>query len=134
MAKKHFPNGITEFDESAFDELFKREDETDEAIDNAYKAYYEAKDARDRAKVTALVEQLKQLKAERKQVEKDLKEATDKNSVYHRVAKPYLDAKKLLAQAENYSHYDDIAAQYDAALQRRQTAEADIPSPEPVKP
>lgn len=121
VARKHFPNGITEFDESAFDELFRREDETDEAIDNAYKAYYEAKDARDRAKVTALVEQLKQLKAERKQIEKDLKEATDKNSVYHRVAKPYLDAKKLLAQAENYSRYDDIAAQYEAALERAQS-------------
>ncbi len=124
VAKKHFPNGITEFDSSAFDELFRREDEADEQIDAAYKAYYEAKDAKDRAAVLTITEQLRRLKAERKQIEKDLKEATDKNSVYHRVAKPYLDAKKLLAQAENYSHYDDIAAQYDAALQRRQAAEA----------
>ncbi len=122
VAKKHFPNGITEFDSSAFDELFRREDEADEQIDAAYKAYYEAKDAKDRAAVTALVERIKQLKETRKQVEKDLKEATDKNSVYHRVAKPYLDAKKLLTQAENYSRYDNIAAQYEAALQRRQAA------------
>ena len=126
VAKKHFPNGIEEFDSSEFDELFRREDEADEQIDAAYKAYYEAKDAGDRAKVTALVEQLKQLKEQRKLIERDIKTATDKNSVYHRVAKPYLDAKKLLSQAENYSRYDDIAAQYEAALQRKQAEEASV--------
>ncbi|MBQ9553163.1 MAG: MFS transporter [Clostridia bacterium] len=126
VAKKHFPNGIEEFDSSEFDELFRREDETDEAIDNAYKAYYEAKDARDRDKVIGLTEQLKQLKEQRKLIERDIKTATDKNSVYHRVAKPYLDAKKLLTQSENYSRYDDIAAQYEAALQRKQAEEASV--------
>ena len=124
VAKKHFPNGIEEFDESAFDELFRQEDENDEQTDAAYKAYYAAKDARDRTEAAALTQQIRQLKEQHKQIEQAIKEATDKNSIYHRVAKPYLDAKKLLTQAENYSHYDEIAAQYEAALQRRQAEEA----------
>ncbi len=35
--------------------------------------------------------------------------------IYARCAKPYIDAQKLLVQQENYSHFDDIDALYDAA-------------------
>ncbi len=123
IARRHFPNGIEKFDETKFDKLFRQEDENDEQLDNTYKAYYEAKDAGDRAAVLDLMEKLKELKAKRKSIDRAIKEATDKNSVYHRAAKPFLDAEKLLTQAENYKRYDLIAAQYGDALRRKQAAE-----------
>ena len=39
----------------------------------------------------------------------------DKHAKFNRAAKPYVDAKKLLTQQENFSHFDEIAAQYDVA-------------------
>ena len=58
------------------------------------------------------------LKAERKEIEALIKKATDENSHYNRLAKPYIDAGKLIVQAENYKHYEDIKAMYDDAKAR----------------
>lgn len=37
-----------------------------------------------------------------------------KASVYSRVIKPYTDAKNLIEQAENYTHYEELEALYEA--------------------
>ena len=58
------------------------------------------------------------VKVERAKVRTKIKEATNANSLYHRAAKPWLDAKKLLIQEENYKHYDEIAAMYEEAKAR----------------
>ena len=63
------------------------------------------------------------LKAEKKKIDEEIKKATDENSIYNRLAKPYIDAKKLIAQAENYQHYEDIKAMYDEAKERSEEAE-----------
>ena len=55
-------------------------------------------------------------------IDKEIKKATDENSAYNRLAKPYMDAKKLLIQAENYQHYEDIKAMYDEAKLRAEEA------------
>lgn len=36
--------------------------------------------------------------------------------------KPYIDARNLILQYENYQHYDEIAAQYDVAKSRAEEA------------
>lgn len=36
--------------------------------------------------------------------------------------KPYIDARNLILQYENYQHYDKIAAQYDVAKSRAEEA------------
>ena len=41
----------------------------------------------------------------------------------HRAAKPYVESKKLLNQQENFSHFDEIAAQYDIAKENVAIAE-----------
>ena len=41
---------------------------------------------------------------------------------FNRAAKPYLDARKLLTQAENYTHYDEISETYDIAKVRHEEA------------
>lgn len=39
-----------------------------------------------------------------------------KASVYARIIKPYTDAKNLIEQAENYTHYEELEARYAAIL------------------
>ena len=48
----------------------------------------------------------------------------DKHAQFNRAAKPYVDAKKLLAQNENFKHFDEIAALYDTAKENVAIAEA----------
>lgn len=62
------------------------------------------------------------MRKEKQQIDEEIKAATDKNSYYNRLAKPYIDAKKLLTQAENYQHYEDIKAMYDEAKLRYEEA------------
>ena len=66
---------------------------------------------------------IKSLKAQAKEIDKAIKKATDDSSVYNRAAKPYLDAKKLITMAENYTHYDEIDAMYDEAKLRYEVSE-----------
>lgn len=114
--KKYFPNGIEEFDATIFETLFKSEDENELAIHEALKAMKEAKEHK--ADTTELKKIVKELQFNREKIKEEIKEATNKNSIYYRSAKPYLDAKKLLTQKDNYEHLDDIIALYDDAKAR----------------
>ncbi|MDD6728580.1 MAG: MFS transporter [Eubacteriales bacterium] len=49
---------------------------------------------------------------EQMKAKNDLKALTKKRSVYDRATAPYDHAKRLIAQAENYSHLDDVEAMY----------------------
>ena len=42
----------------------------------------------------------------------------DEFAKFNRAAKPYIDARKLLLQLENYSHFEEIAALYDEAKEK----------------
>lgn len=50
-------------------------------------------------------------RARKKLIKRYTKELTN----YHRAAKPYLDATRLILQKENYTHYDEIFAKYEEA-------------------
>ncbi|MBQ2758774.1 MAG: MFS transporter [Clostridia bacterium] len=117
-AKKNFPNGITEYDSGIFSVLFDKADEIDATLENLYKEKYIAKDAKDKERLKAVEEKIKAVKEEKKLNEKAIKEETTKNAIFNRAAKPYMDAKKLIAQEENYNHLADIEALYDEAKAR----------------
>ena len=110
---KYFPNGIVEFDSSVFDSLFRREDENELELHNALKSMKKAKENKDSAQVQMLKSTIDKLQRERKRIDNEIKQATESNSVYYRAAKPFLDAQKLIIQAENYSHLEDIISLYD---------------------
>lgn len=118
MILKHYPNGIEAFDTAVFDQLFAEEDRLELALESAFKKQFEAKDQKDRAALQQAKHEVQRVKVERAKVRTKIKEATDANSLYHRAAKPWLDAKKLLIQEENYRHYDEIAAMYTEAKAR----------------
>ena len=114
--KKYFPDGIKEFDSSIFEELFKAEYENDVAVNEALKALKAAKDAKKKEEIPELKQAVKAFQRERAKIAAKIKQATEDNSIFYRAAKPYLDAKKLLTQAENYKHLDEIEALYEKAV------------------
>ncbi len=52
--------------------------------------------------------------AESIKVRKELRADLKAVSIYERAVKPYTDAKILIEQAENYTHYEEIEARYAA--------------------
>ncbi len=121
-AAKYFPNGIKEFDTSIFETLFDKEDKLAEDLEATYKKLYAARDRKDKPAVEKYMQTVKSIRAEQKNVENEIKKATNDNSVYNRAAKPYINAKKLLTQSENYAKFDEIAAMYDEAKLRHEQA------------
>lgn len=109
---------IEEFDTSVFEVLFEKEDKNLEERTKLEEEIRAAKKAKDSEKVSLLKEQRKALKDEKKKIDAEIKKATDENSYYNKLAKPYIDAVKLVKQAENYTHYEDIKNLYDEAKLR----------------
>ena len=130
---KNYPNGLVEFDSSIFDELFAKEDQLELELEQAYKTLFAAKESKDQEAVKQARIDVQKAKVARAKVRTEIKEATNANSIYHRAAKPWLDAKKLLTQEENYKHYDEIAAMYEDAKARAEAQEAKDDAEEAAK-
>lgn len=100
----------------------------DDQIEELAKMMHIAKKDKDRDEVLRLKKQIKELSEERKKVRKLSKQEMDKHAQFNRAAKPYVDAKKLLTQQENFKHFDEIAALYDTAkanVEANEKAEAE---------
>ena len=120
---RHYPNGLPEeIDESQLSLLFGAEDKTDALLKEVYTALAHAKDKKDRARTTELKAEIAGLKEQKDRIGQEIKDANKQYSLYNVAAKPYLDAKKMLIQQENYRHYEDIKSRYEESKKR---AEAD---------
>ena len=115
-AAKYYPNGIVAFDMSRFDKLFKAEDDAQANFLETAKLLRAAKESGNAVAIKKHNEKLKAIKKEKLDIAKKIKLATNDNSIYHRAAKPYLDAVQTVKQAENYSRLDEIKKLYDEAV------------------
>ena len=114
---KYF-GSVNEFKELSFDaieELFDKEDALDTEIEELAKLSQIAKKDKNREETKRINDEIKKLSKERKAVRKASKEEMDRHAQYNRAAKPFVEAKRMLAQQENFSHFDEIAAMYDQA-------------------
>lgn len=118
--KKHYPNGLVEFDKSIFDELFAEK----EALELRFKQLLDEQNG-DKQKQKELKREIEAVKQQRLIVNSKIKDATKQNSIYTIAAKPYLNARKLLIQKENYSHYKDILERYEKAKEHREKEKAE---------
>lgn len=114
---------IEAFDASVFEKLFEREDNNLEARTAMEEQISAAKKEKDKVRVAELKAKLKELKEEKKLIDADIKKATDENSYYNKLAKPFMEAQKLVLQAENYQHYEEIKENYEIAKARVAEAE-----------
>lgn len=111
-------NEFAEPDMAALTALFDKEDELDVKIFDLTEEMTLAKKEDDKDKAADLKIQIKTITAEKKEVQKKTKVLMDEFAKFNRAAKPFNDAKKILIQQENYSHFDEIAALYDEAKEK----------------
>ncbi len=111
--KKYYPDGIEEFDTAVFDKLFSLEDEVNIQIFELTKKIREAKEEKNHSLIKELNAEFSALKVKRTQIGNEIKKAGNQNAIYHRAAKPYLDAVKLLKYEENLEHYDELLLKYN---------------------
>lgn len=109
-------------DYSALDRSYERQDELEakiKEINNSLKAI------KDRAELNAAKAKVKELQAELKAETANEKALRDEIALFNRTAKPYINAKKLLTQSENYQRLGEISSVYEEAKARHEKAIAD---------
>ncbi len=123
-AKKAFDknyHSLDEFVEPDMAELtaiFDREDELDAQIFELNTKKTQLRKSGDNESGAKINSLLKNITARRKELQKAEKAKMDEFAKFNRAAKPYIDARKLLLQYENYSHFEEIAALYDEAKEK----------------
>jgi len=123
-AKKAFDknyHSLDEFVEPDMAELtaiFDREDELDAQIFELNTKKTQLRKSGDNESGAKINSLLKNITAKRKELQKAEKAKMDEFAKFNRAAKPYIDARKLLLQQENYSHFYEIAALYDEAKEK----------------
>jgi len=111
-------NEFAEPDMDALIALFDKEDGIDAEIFSLSEEMTLAKKEGAKDSAAELKAQIKELTAKKKAVQKESKVLMDEFAKFNRAAKPYNEAKKLLVQQENYSHFEEIAALYDDAKEK----------------
>lgn len=121
---KHYGDGenFKEPDFKVMEAYFEEEDACDEKLKFLYAELRTAQKAKDRDMVASLKAEIKRYNQKRNLARTASKKEMDNHAYFNRAARPYRDAEKLIKQAENYQHYDEIAAMYDTA---KANAEAD---------
>ncbi|MBR4859428.1 MAG: MFS transporter [Clostridia bacterium] len=107
-ALKCFPDGIKEFDTEILDSLFEDEKETETRLLELSKQMKTAKENGDTHKIASIREEMQSLRTQKADIKKKIKASVKLNSDYRRAAKPYLDAVKIIKQAENYGNLEKI--------------------------
>lgn len=102
-ASKYYNNSIETFDRAVFEKLFEAEDKNEKELHECAKELKLAKENGENTKqLKAKYQQLKSTKAE---IKREIKKATNQNSIYNRSAKPYLDALKQVSRQECYKSF-----------------------------
>lgn len=111
---KYYPNGqaIQKPDDAPLNALFAIEDEYDKREDELYKALFDAGEKKDKAAKKQIQAQIKALKKDFAALNKKIRAEQDARLNYTRCAKPYLDARRVLIKAENYTHFAELEERY----------------------
>ncbi len=120
--KKYYPTpeSFVQPDFAALEGCFAEEDECDEKLRKLYLQKHAETEADAKRE---LIIRIRRTQQEKKAAQANAKAEMDKHARFNRAAKPYLNAVKLIAQAESYSNLDEIFALYDHA--KAQAEEAD---------
>ena len=125
--KKHFPtlDSFVQPDFEILESYYNKEDECNDVLKDLFSKQKEAKNAKDKSLLASLKEEIKKVELEKKVAQANAKDEVNKHARFNRAAKPYIDAKKLMTQKENYTHLDEIMALYDDAKVRYEAKIAD---------
>lgn len=117
--KKYYKDGVIERpDFNELDKLYKQEDKINEDIKALYLKQDSERKAGNKVEAKAISAQVKALKKEKEDILKQQKTEMDVHARFNQAAKPFLDAEKLYKEKENFTHLEEISADYEAAKAR----------------
>lgn len=98
-ARKYFPDGVKQFDESILEKLYKDEYEAEVSLQNALAAMKKAKETDNN--VTVHNNAVAECRKNQKKVKAEIRNANRLNALYYSAAKPWLDACKTVRRSRN---------------------------------
>ena len=104
-------------DFAVLEKLYKKEDELNETMKALYLKLEDAK-KESSALAKELKAQIKAVKKEKESIQKQQNEEMDVHARFNQAAKPFLDAERLFKEKENFTHLEEISAEYDEAKAR----------------
>lgn len=126
--QKHFKD--SDFIQPKYEDLQKCYDNEDAlnakmkelniALKDAKKKFSKIANEKNAMDVKHLKEKIKSTKVKLNEARKTTKAESDRQALFARAAKPYLDAEKVINQNDNYNHYEDINAQYEISKSRHE--------------
>lgn len=111
-AKKYFSDtkSFTAPDYKKLESLFEEDDLLSAEIKTLYTSLRNAK--KEKADTTKIKEKIQACNIRKKELKKEIDKENDTQAFLQRVAKPYLNAQKILTQQENYTQLDEIEKRY----------------------
>ena len=104
----------------------ERQYEIQDSIESEIKKINDSlKGIKDKEELKAAKAQAEKLRGDLKQIASETKALRDEITNFETAAKPYITAKKLITQAENYQRLDEISSIYEEAKARHEKAVAD---------
>ena len=120
--KKHYSGKtLEEPDYTVLEASYDRED----ALETELKELNNARKSEGGRAYDDVKSRIAQLQSELKEARAKSKVISDGFADFQVAAKPYIEAKKLLTQSENYEKLDEISAIYEAAKERHEAALAE---------
>lgn len=98
--------------------LYKKEDELNAQMKALYLAQDQERKNGNKSAKKEFAAQIKAVKKEKEAVLKAQKTESDAHARFNQAAKPYLDAEKLFKEKENFTHLEEISAEYEEAKAR----------------
>ncbi len=118
LAKYYKDCDLVRPDFSELEKLYKKEDAINEQMKELYLLQDEEKKSGNKLKTQELTIQIRGLKKDKEAVLKAQKKQTDAHARFNQAAKPFLDAEKLFKEKENFTHLEEISAEYEEAKAR----------------
>ncbi len=124
---KYYSNGrkLEEPDYAALERSYELQDALGARIKELNNSLRDIKKSKDSEALNAAKAEIKEAQSKLKKAAADSKAISDEFANFNRAAKPFIEAKKLLTQKENYQKLDEISAIYEAAKARHEKAVAD---------
>ncbi len=105
---RYYPDGIEEFDKKSLDELYDAENDAQANLLEISAKIKKAKEDKNNEILAELKNELSSFKKAKSVIRQKIKVKEHQYTVYCRAVKPYLDSKRIIAQAESYAKLDEI--------------------------
>lgn len=110
--KKHYANGIEAFDTCVLDGLYESENRIQTKILEITDKIKSAKELKATDALPQLKQDFKALRSEKSAVQKRIKSEERRYSLYCRAVKPYIDAQRIIEQAESYARFEEAENEF----------------------